>query len=283
MLDSHNRLWIGIFGGGLNRLSIVGKDSVKIEDCNKIADYDFGKQIIAIHETSDSTIWVGSYNGRITTFRNTKDESENYWKIESFADDIKSSNAIDITNIMDITEDKSSNIWIGTYGKGLFCYTPSSNRISHFKNNRSDPNSISEDEIQSLFVDNSGILWIGTQLGSGINKLEIGSYKFKSIPVLAEENRSLNDKIVWAICEDKNNNIWIGTHRGGVNIWNKEKYFRYLNTSNMLPDNHIRSFVEDKQGNMWIGTYSGGLSIYFRDKDSVSSISSMRITGNSMR
>ena len=51
----------------------------------------------------------------------------------------------------------------------------------------------------------------------------------------------------------------------------------------MLPDNHIRSFVEDKQGNMWIGTYSGGLSIYFRDKDSVSSISSMRITGNSMR
>ncbi len=127
-----------------------------------------------------------------------------------------------ITNVMALVADKNSNIWVGTYGKGLFTYFSESNQYKHFIAEINNPKTISENEIQSLFVDNSGILWIGTQLSSGINKLEIGNQKFNNLPALTEKNKSLNDNIVWALYEDKEENIWIGTHRGGINIWDKK-------------------------------------------------------------
>ncbi|MCW8848703.1 MAG: triple tyrosine motif-containing protein [Melioribacteraceae bacterium] len=261
--DNNNNLWIGTFGGGLNRvqLNLNNSEDILFEKFYLNSKFLFGTIITSIIEDSENNIWIGGYSTgvfKIPSKIRIKSEAE-------ITSDFQSSSYIskldpNIFNVMALVADKNSNIWVGTYGKGLFAYFSKSNNYKHFIAETNNPKTISENEIQSLFVDNSGILWIGTQLSSGINKLEIGNQKFNKLPTLTEKNKSLNDNIVWALHEDREDNIWIGTHRGGVNIWNKNNneisYFRLGKGDN---DKHIKCFTEDKKGNIWVGSYSGGL------------------------
>ena len=266
--DRNNNLWIGTFGGGLNRvnLDLAGEDNLSIE---KFSSLSLGSIITSAIETSNNDILIGSYNSGVFLIPSEINNSNKSEIISYLENNIsKSQIAPKISNVMALVEDNNSFIWIGTYGNGLFAYFSQSDEIKHFKGELNNPKTISENEIQSLFVDNSGILWIGTQLSSGINKLEIGSQKFNKLPILGEPNKSLNDNIVWALYEDKDENIWIGTHRGGINIWDKTtneiSYFKLSNDGN---DKHIKCFAEDGKGNVWVGSYSGGLyQINIKDK-----------------
>ncbi|MCB9207101.1 MAG: hypothetical protein H6611_07330, partial [Ignavibacteriales bacterium] len=268
--DNENNLWIGTFGGGLNRISFDSEnaDQVIIDIFKHDSGFLFGKRITSLFEDFDGKIWIGSYAGGVSVIpSNQKMQSPKAIQYQLLNNEFKSLSGDKILNIMSIIEDFNSKIWVGTYGDGLYSYSKQTKETNHFVAESSDPNSLSENEIQSLFVDNSGILWIGTQLGSGINKYEVNINNFKTIPVLTEINKSLNDNIVWAVHEDKENNIWIGTHRGGLNKWDKEKNeYTYFTNQQNLPDNHIRAITEDKKGNLWIGTYSGGLSYFNKEK-----------------
>ncbi|MDX1701981.1 MAG: two-component regulator propeller domain-containing protein, partial [Melioribacteraceae bacterium] len=271
LVDSKNTVWIGTFGGGLNRIIPVSDDSIRIENMNEVSNYKFGDKITSLFEDSKGNIWVGSYDGNVTIIEN-KSES-NQFVLRSVKDKFESRNKNNPLSVMSIVEDKNANIWLGTYGDGLYCYSLDSEATENFINIESDPYSLSDNEIQSLFVDKSGILWIGMQLGSGINKLEIGANKFNTIPIKTENHKSLNDNIIWGIFEDSKDQIWIGTHRGGINIWDRNKeYFEYYGKDSGINDNHIRSFAEDRYNNIWIGTYSNGLIYYNRSKNSFTNI-----------
>lgn len=290
-IDKENNLWIGTFGGGLNRIQLnsKNKDEVFIEKFDDNSNYIFGSIITSIIEDSDEKIWIGSYNEGVTSIsKDTKSKSKNEI-INSYKKNYLE-NKIDLTinNIMSIVEDNNSIMWIGTYGKGLYSYSAKNKTYNHFLAEPNNPNTISENEIQTLYIDKSGILWIGTQLGSGINKLETGERKFYKVPTLTEKNKSLNDNVVWAIYEDKDKNIWIGTHRGGINIWNrKTKEFEQFILGETESEKHIKCIKEDGYGNLWIGTYSGGLFHYNyknksvknfrRSKENTRSISSNHI------
>jgi ligand-binding sensor domain-containing protein/two-component sensor histidine kinase len=272
LVDSKGILWAGTFGGGLNRIQIDKHKSkdILIDNYKIESNYLFGDKITSIYEDADENIWIGSFAGGVSIIPKSDKQKPPYeLNPIQLSANLKSISGSNILNIMSITEDHNSVMWIGTYGDGLFSYSKVTQISKHFITESSDPNSLGENEIQSLCVDNSGILWIGTQLGSGINKLEIGSHKFNTIPVLTEENKSLNDNIIWSIYEDSENYIWIGTHRGGLNRWNREtNEFEYFGIDENLADDHIRSIIEDSYGNLWIGSYSGGLSYYDKSKSS---------------
>jgi signal transduction histidine kinase len=77
----------------------------------------------------------------------------------------------------------------------------------------------------------------------------------------------LNNSDVYSFWLDKDNNIWIGTDFGGINILNKkENSFRYLtshkNNPGNLCSNSIKSMADDGNGNLWIGTFQGGICVY---------------------
>ena len=271
LIDSENNLWIGTFGGGLNRIQFNAqkKEEVFIEKFRDNSNFYYGSIITSIIEDQTNKIWIGSYDEGINSIpKEIKNKSEK--DIINFLRTNESYNRIDVNilNVMSIIEDHNEILWIGTYGNGLYSYSPKGKTYNHFLAEPNNPNTITENEIQSLYIDKSGILWIGTQLSSGINKLEIGEKKFYNIPTLAEKYKSLNDNIVWAIYEDKDDNIWIGTHRGGINIWNREtKEFSYFHLGDSESEKHIKCITEDSYGNIWIGTYSGGLFHYnFKNK-----------------
>lgn len=275
LIDENQYLWIGTFGGGLNRIKLNSNDGIKISNYSKNGSYQLGDRITSIFEDSKGKIWIGSYEGGISVLSSDqKYKHTDSLDYLSLHDQIISNTGLMKQSVMSILEDNDENIWIGTFGNGLYNYNIKNNEIHNFLNDVEDETSLSENEIQIMFIDDSGILWIGTQLGSGINKLEVGSKKFKNAPLFKGENKSLNDNIVWAVHEDKENNIWIGTQRGGLNKWDrKSNSFKYYKKENNLADNHIRAITEDKFGNIWIGSYSGGLSYFNKKTDKITNYS----------
>ncbi len=272
-VDSNNEMWIGTFGGGLNKVTFSNRKKLeqpKFREINKKElGFSIGHRITSIYEDSKKNLWIGSYGNGVSVLTYNKNsiyshDSTN--SIEGLRFNFVSSEIN--SKIMAIVEDKDSNIWIGTFGNGLHKYDTKRKKLYHFYADKRDPSSISENEIQSLLVDSSGILWIGSQLGGGINKLELNKNKFLTIPVLTEKGKSLNDNIIWSIYEDSYKDLYIGTYRGGLNKVNRNRNtFTYMG-KDKINDVHVRSVIEDKERNLWIGTYSGGLTFFNRKENS---------------
>ncbi|MBN2774276.1 MAG: response regulator, partial [Prolixibacteraceae bacterium] len=69
-------------------------------------------------------------------------------------------------------------------------------------------------------------------------------------------NEGLSDNKVTTIFEDSNQNFWIGTRNGGLNLFDGQS-FSSITTSEELVSNSIRSVSEDRNNNLWIGTEIG--------------------------
>ena len=82
--------------------------------------------------------------------------------------------------------------------------------------------------------------------------------------------RSLNDNIVNRIFVDKNDNIWVGTDFGGINIMAPQRItFNYsLQGYEKGVPNIISTVLEDKEGNILAGIVDGGLAIKRKGADS---------------
>jgi DNA-binding CsgD family transcriptional regulator/streptogramin lyase len=69
---------------------------------------------------------------------------------------------------------------------------------------------------------------------------------------------------------DREGVVWVGTAKGGVNLFNREtgvftSFQHDPDNSKSLSHNEIRSIYEDHSGVIWIGTYGGGLNSYDRE------------------
>ena len=261
-IDSENIIWIGTFGGGINKITVKNDSLIKIYNKN-IYPFNIlriGDKITWINEDKDQNLIISEYNyGIVKVERSTKKLNPNHWKISPI--DLGLNEKSYPLSIMTFQGDESENLWIGTYGHGLIKYNSTTKTSNQYLAGK-DKNSLSENEIQSIYLDKSGIVWIGTQLGKGINKVELSKNNFMTIPVLSVPNKSLNDNIIWTIFESTKNDIWIGTYRGGINKINyRTNVFEYYG-KDKIGDSHIRTIIEDFKGNMWIGTFSNGLTFY---------------------
>lgn len=74
-----------------------------------------------------------------------------------------------------ICEDTSSGVgqdgmWFTSYGQGIYRYERKSNRLTEYRSDPNDSNSISNDSTFCASVDIAGTLWIGT--ANGLNSLD---------------------------------------------------------------------------------------------------------------
>ncbi len=127
--------------------------------------------------------------------------------------------------------------------------------------------------MQCLYEDRSGILWIGTSSGGGINKYNPSRNKFALIRKEPNSANTLSSSMIWSIYEEPSQDdpaLWIGTDRGLNRIDRKTgKIIVYGNKPNdpsSLSANVIRSMLEDHTGTFWVGTRTGGVHIMDRKR-----------------
>ena len=73
---------------------------------------------------------------------------------------------------------------------------------------RSDPQSLSDDRVNSVYPTRSGEVWVGTQ--NGLDKLDEKTGKFQAYYT----KDGLAGNVVSCILEDERGQLWMGTNNG---------------------------------------------------------------------
>lgn len=179
----------------------------------------------------------------------------------------------------------TSNLW--AKGKDVFHFKPLTTTINFPTN-----------EVRKLYQDSEGYIWISTYNGLlRYDGYSIVMYK----PDGVNHGHSI-DSFVNVVTEDKNNNLWIGTHNGlyvlhkvtdeiekivspvlqvcnveailfsrNGDLWvggNKGLFHRKAGEQSFKQEQEVdvKSIMEDSRGHIWIGTWEQGLLRYDPDK-----------------
>src|SRR3569833_5515 len=146
-------------------------------------------------------------------------------------------------------EDRSYNIWAGTFAGGISVYDRKSKLFS-----KPYPN-LSSNYIAVLYPDNQQNIWVGEDQG-----IDVINTKTNKITRYVHQAKNPNSPVAYdinCITQDSRGLIWIGT-KGGLSILNpKTGKFINLDDNKNLPANNIINILEDKKGRMWLSSSNG--------------------------
>jgi ligand-binding sensor domain-containing protein len=108
---------------------------------------------------------------------------------------------------------KNDKIIIGSKN-GLYLYSISNDSLTAFQTTKEKPLEFYNTDIRSLYLQDSTVLWIGTN-GNGLIKLNLNTQETKRYTT---EN-GLSDNFVYTLLEDAYDNLWMGTNTG-INKFN---------------------------------------------------------------
>jgi signal transduction histidine kinase/ligand-binding sensor domain-containing protein/CheY-like chemotaxis protein len=224
-------------------------------------------------QAADGTIWIGHSRG-LSKFNPQKNSVKLYQVVST-----------DIYNpaneIYNLIEDNNGIIW-GSNSYSFGSFDPRSEKFKGYEHDPSKPNSISSNNVWSVYKDRSGIIWVGTGW-AGLNKWNRNKYKFKRFSF--DPNNPDDGKFnrVFSIIEDSEGIIWFGTNNGLNSYDRSSGNFRIYKYDTKGKDNTVTHICKDGSSIIWLGTLTRGLvrldrasntySFYSKDPNDSTSIS----------
>jgi ligand-binding sensor domain-containing protein/signal transduction histidine kinase/DNA-binding response OmpR family regulator len=266
--DASGNVWLATYSNGVDYYDKQKKEFIhfnrstlpelKSDNVWAIADDEHGK------------LYIGHVNEGLSIL-STADRS-----IKHFVSEPDNPHSLPDNCIRTIFIDNIGNVWLGT-DNGLALFNPQTERFIRFQNHKNKPNSLISNVIFSINQMKDNRLWIGTENG-GISILNLGNDMFLSPDEIsfyniypADDETGLSYGTVRTIFQDRFDNVWIGTYRGGINFISKNPDFfqkwQYAVPAkkNSLPVNTAWGICEDNTGNIWIGTDGGGICTFQND------------------
>ena len=201
--------------------------------------------INTVYKDFDKNIWIGTDIGVYVKKINTKDFSPFKKQLIDY-------------RINTIAVDKN-NIWLGSLQQGLVRVSKKDSSINKYKNNSLDNNSISGDSIESMLLDEAGVLFAASFNG-GLSFFNTHSIEF------GLENRTLNsiscaDSEIFHGIDIEKDSLWLSTDLGVIEFStnNNDCVTHNLNMNNKKVFDHstpIFSF-KDSLENRWITSSNG--------------------------
>ncbi len=107
---------------------------------------------------------------------------------------------------------------------------------------------LSSDYILSLFQDNRGFLWIGTD--RGVSRYDGTNFRNFTI------EDGLSSNLIYCIFQSSDGAMWFGTYKGGACRFDG-KNFKAITLKDGLPSNTINAITQDRFGRMYFETSLG--------------------------
>ncbi|MBO9684066.1 MAG: response regulator, partial [Flavisolibacter sp.] len=252
-VDENGIYWVGTFQGGISKYDL-NLAFFNLRQSNPFDSYGLSApRVTSFVEDGQGDIYVGTDGGGLNHYHR---KTGLFCHPKLVAD-----NSNKTMKILAM-ERVGNELWIGTYGRGLFVLNIKTNAVKHYVKG-TGPGDLLGNDIFCLKKDRHGKVWIGTN-GDGINMFDpaTGTFaRFVKNPNDPQSSLALNGYIR-TIEEDRAGNIWIGTNGSGIAVYNPStKTFKIFDRTNSdLPSGLISSIHVSKNGTVWIGTFGGGLS-----------------------
>ncbi len=256
--DTAGSVWIGTTAEGLSRYLPETEDFLNYAFDPKIKWGVSSKQVNVIFQDNFEVLWIGTAQGGINKLDLSQKPFFNY-----------SHNPYDKLSIRDnlinaILEDKQGRLWVAGYDGSLSRSTEQINEKSvqqlQFENLEEEIELEEKDIIKSIFEDDKGFIWFGTNLALIVYNPSDQKFKKLKLNTNVRIDRRQGYRSIIQIDQEK---IIIGGRQIIVleNPWEniqKEKHPE-LDVYSIL-DLGLRSalaFLKDSRGKLWFGTQNG--------------------------
>ena len=260
---SENVIWTGTDGDGVFKMYPL-KKSFNLISKTQVPELD-GGIVRAFLEVDENSFWVGTKGKGLFRF-----PSHFYLNAEKplHYDNFNESNSAIDNSVFALCKGKEDLIFIGSDGNGINVFDLKKSRLVSWAEITGNEKCDYFKSTYAIYQDNEGFIWLGTN-GYGMirckiersgEKLKVTEYK-KYIADNSGE-KSLSSNIIFSIVPKNQNQLWIGTRLGGLNLFDKKSgFFRtYKNISNdsqSLSNNDILCLQTDINNRLWIGTSFG--------------------------
>lgn len=203
-----------------------------------------------------------------------------------------------------IITDKKNNIWISTYGNGLFVHNKLTGTTEHITQSFMENAPINSNYIITMMLDKSDNIWISQEnqgvscistVPNGATMLYVedyskvdrsnsvrliertsdgdlwisnqdrGLYKMDRYDNFTKQANPLDNDIL-SIYRDGDGVVWMGSRNKGLLI-GKRQYQHNSNDPNSIASGKVNDIVCDKKGRIWISIFDGGLDLAVRQGD----------------
>ncbi len=294
--DNKGNIWVGTWGGGLNKLNPNNEKFTRYVQANN--SNSISSNIIwAITQDKFGNIWAGLNSGILNkldfknnsitkvilpeipgdTLKNKINRVNNLLADDNFLwicsngklfkyNLTKGSYDTALTEkykneyVNIVFKDSKNNFWLGANGLIQL------NENYEIKNKYSSDKTISNlkygNLILSIAEDNHGNILTGTR--NGLNKFEYGTRIYSKLNIENDRQNKRKGNFINQILVDKGGIIWASSYETGVyKIIPQDQrfrnYFAYNNTSNELSALPVKTIAETKTGEVFIGSYGAGI------------------------
>ncbi|MDR1632535.1 MAG: response regulator [Dysgonamonadaceae bacterium] len=265
--DAAGNIWIATYSSGVD---YYDKKRKRFIHFNRSTLPELkSDNVWAVADDGKGKLYIGHVNAGLSVL------SINDRSIKNYAFEPDNPYSLPDNDVRTIFIDNIGNIWIGSIG-GLALFNPETENFTRFKADKNKPGSLISNVVFSITQTKDNKLWIGTENG-GISILNIRKEMFLSPEEIsfhniypADDETGLSYGTVRAVFQDRFDNVWIGTYRGGINFISKYPgIFQNWQHSAPLKKNSLSTsaawgMCEDNDGNVWAGTDGGGICT-FRD------------------
>ncbi|TNE57405.1 MAG: hypothetical protein EP344_11145 [Bacteroidetes bacterium] len=172
-------------------------------------------------------------------------------------------------NVISLWQAPNGNMWVGTYGNGIFILNAQGQTLRHL----TEQNGLSNGSIFSITGDADNV-WLATLGGATV----IRQTNWDDMHHYPE----LGTNYLYKILVDSKNRIWFGTVGEGLIVLENGKFRQFSEAAGQTLRS-IYSIAEDSKGNIWIGTDGNGLFRYdgqsFRQYTTSDHLHSMTVNG----
>ncbi|MBL4704715.1 MAG: hypothetical protein JKY54_09345, partial [Flavobacteriales bacterium] len=181
-----------------------------------------------------------------------------------FQHSIDDANTLPTNICRSMTIDSKGNYWVATE-KGLCKLTISMLNgreqfdFKTFRNNPSDPNSISSDIVLSVWEEKNGAIWVGTY-GGGLNHLDPVTKRFTAYT----ERDGLSNNAVYGVMGGETGSLWMTTNLGVSRLEVATGTFTTYLSSDGLQSNEFNTgaYYRSDNGELFLGGINGFNAFY---------------------
>ncbi len=189
--DEENSLWISTGRDGLIQLRETNIVNITPEQGLS------NNKVNMVYEGPDKSFYVGCDGGTVDVYKQGK------------ITELKFQTPLKDSGIRDIFQDKDGNLWIASY-RGVIKKSKNKEQLFGIKEG------LSAEDMRRILPGDNGDLWFGSRSG-GVMKFNNGK-----VVALYDKKHELLSNYILALEKDKQGNIYVGTHSGGMNIIRKD-------------------------------------------------------------
>ncbi|WP_142786328.1 hybrid sensor histidine kinase/response regulator transcription factor [Changchengzhania lutea] len=260
---TENIIWTGTDGDGLFKMNPLNKVFHLVSKA-QVPEMDGGIVRVFL-EVEGNSFWVGTKGKGLFRFPSKFYLNPN--EPLSYQHFNESNSAIN-NAVFSLCKGEDDLIFIGTDGEGMNVFDLKNSKLINWQDIVGSEACEYFKSTYAIYQDEKGFIWLGTN-GYGMIRFRIsrlgGTLKvtdFKQYLAANGANGFLSSNIIFSIVPKSNNELWLGTRLGGLNLFNKKtgRFKTFKNSKSdlqSLSNNDILCLHTDANKNLWIGTSLG--------------------------